>query len=473
MKNDIVKSIVALGMAAVITGCESTEKPAPAASTPPAASTDTKAPDTDVAVAVATDADKKDATDMGKAVAQATDAAQATVADVASKATAAVATAGPSKYDWPQWGRTKARNMYTPAKNVPMSFNPGKFKRGTEDIDMATTKNVKWVAKLGSQTYGNPTIVNGRVYIGTNNEAPRDPQHKGDRSILMCLDEKTGDLIWQLVVPKLKSGKVNDWENLGILSSAAVEGDRVYLVTSRCEVICVDANGLANGNQGMKDEAQYIAGPGSKPATVGSKDADIIWVYDMMDELGVFPHNAANSSPVVIGNMVYVCTSNGQDWTHVNVPSPMSPSFIALDAKTGELKGEDDAEIGENIFHGQWTSPSAGQVGSDWQLFFGGGNGLLYGFGSNPVFDSSEDMHFLKKIWWVDTNPKARFEYKYPDPEGPNEINATPVYWNKHVYIAQGQDPEHGEGVGMLVCVDPTKKGDITKIGRASCRERV
>ena len=377
MKNDIVKSIVALGMAAVITGCESTEKPAPAASTPPAASTDTKAPDTDVAVAVATDADKKDATDMGKAVAQATDAAQATVADVASKATAAVATAGPSKYDWPQWGRTKARNMYTPAKNVPMSFNPGKFKRGTEDIDMATTKNVKWVAKLGSQTYGNPTIVNGRVYIGTNNEAPRDPQHKGDRSILMCLDEKTGDLIWQLVVPKLKSGKVNDWENLGILSSAAVEGDRVYLVTSRCEVICVDANGLANGNQGMKDEAQYIAGPGSKPATVGSKDADIIWVYDMMDELGVFPHNAANSSPVVIGNMVYVCTSNGQDWTHVNVPSPMSPSFIALDAKTGELKGEDDAEIGENIFHGQWTSPSAGQVGSDWQLFFGGGNGLL------------------------------------------------------------------------------------------------
>jgi outer membrane protein assembly factor BamB len=465
MKNDIVKSIVALGMAAVITGCESTEKPAPAASTPPAASTDTKAPDTDVAVAVATDADKKDATDMGKAVAQATDAAQATVADVASKATAAVATAGPSKYDWPQWGRTKARNMYTPAKNVPMSFNPGKFKRGTEDIDMATTKNVKWVAKLGSQTYGNPTIVNGRVYIGTNNEAPRDPQHKGDRSILMCLDEKTGDLIWQLVVPKLKSGKVNDWENLGILSSAAVEGDRVYLVTSRCEVICVDANGLANGNQGMKDEAQYISGPGNKPATVGAKDADIIWVYDMMDELGVFPHNAANSSPVVIGNMVYVCTSNGQDWTHVNVPSPMSPSFIALDAKTGELKGEDDAEIGENIFHGQWTSPSAGQVGSDWQLFFGGGNGLLYGFGSNPVFDSSEDMHFLKKIWWVDTNPKARFEYKYPDPEGPNEINATPVYWNKHVYIAQGQDPEHGEGVGMLVCVDPTKKGDITKTG--------
>lgn len=381
------------------------------------------------------------------------------VATIAAFAT--TATAG----DWSQWGRTKGKNMYSPERNLPVKFEPGKFKRGTEDIDLATTKNVKWVAKLGSQTYGNPTIAKGRVYVGTNNESPRDPQHKGDRSLLMCFDEKTGELIWQCVVPKLKSGKVNDWENLGILSSPVVEDDRVYFVTSRCEVICVDANGFANGNQGMQDEAQYVAGPGNKPAKIGPKDADILWVYDMMGELGVFPHNASNSSPLIIDDLVYICTSNGQDWTHVNVPSPLSPSFIALDKKTGELKGEDDAEIGENIFHGQWTSPSAGKVKGNWQLFFGGGNGLLYGFGAKPVYDSSEDIHFLRKIWWVDTNPKDRFENKYPDPEGPNEINATPVYWNGKVYIAQGQDPEHGEGVGMLVCVDPTKKGDISKTG--------
>jgi hypothetical protein len=31
--------------------------------------------------------------------------------------------------------------------------------------------------------------------------------------------------------------------------------------------------------------------------------------------------------------------------------------------------------------------------------------------------------------------------------------------------VAIGQDPEHGEGVGRLVCVDATKKGDITKTG--------
>ena len=34
------------------------------------------------------------------------------------------------------------------------------------------------------------------------------------------------------------------------------------------------------------------------------------------------------------------------------------------------------------------------------------------------------------------------------------------------VYIANGQDPEHGEGVGHLYAIDPTKTGDITKSGQ-------
>jgi len=34
------------------------------------------------------------------------------------------------------------------------------------------------------------------------------------------------------------------------------------------------------------------------------------------------------------------------------------------------------------------------------------------------------------------------------------------------VYIANGQDPEHGEGVGHLYAIDATKRGDITETGR-------
>ena len=187
--------------------------------------------------------------------------------------------------DWPQWGGTDpGRNMYSPEKGLPDRFAKEvvnakiEFKPGTEEIDPKSAKNLKWVAKIGSQSYGNVTVAGGKVYVGTNNENPRDKQHQGDRSILMVFDEKTGEFLWQLVIPKLASGKVNDWENLGLLSSPTVEGNRVYLVTSRCEVICLDTEGMSNGNDGpFTDEAQYVAGPAKPKATIGPKDADIIW----------------------------------------------------------------------------------------------------------------------------------------------------------------------------------------------------
>ena len=99
--------------------------------------------------------------------------------------------------DWPEWSGTSSRNMISTEKGLPAEFSPGKKIKGTDDVDLATTKNVKWIAKLGSQTYGTPTVSKGRVIIGTNNESPRDKGKIGDRGILYCLDEKTGKLIWQ------------------------------------------------------------------------------------------------------------------------------------------------------------------------------------------------------------------------------------------------------------------------------------
>ncbi len=371
--------------------------------------------------------------------------------------------------DWPQWGGTNQRNMAnTSAKNLPSTFTPGKFKEGTEEVDMATTKGVKWAAKLGSQTYGNPVVANGRVYVGTNNESPRDPKHIGDRGNLMCFEEATGKLLWQLVVPKLESGKVNDWEYLGITASPTVDGDFVYVVTNRCEVLCLDVHGLANGNQGYQDEAKHLANVGAPPVQPGPLDGDIVWRYDMMDELGVFPHNAANCSVLIEGDLVYVATSNGQDWTHVNIPSPNSPSLIALNKKTGEFVAEDDAAIGPRIFHGGWSSPSMAKINDKPLLLFGGADGFCYAFNPTPVPDKENDTAWLKKVWWYDCNPDERKvkdgkKLKYPAAEAYSEIIATPVLYNNRVYIAVGQDPEHGEGVGIIHCIDASKMGDVTK----------
>jgi len=63
-------------------------------------------------------------------------------------------------------------------------------------------------------------------------------------------------------------------------------------------------------------------------------------------------------------------------------------------------------------------------------------------------------------LWEFDTNPKDAVW-----PKNRNEVIGTPVVFEDKVYIANGQDPEHGEGVGHLYCIDATKRGDITQSG--------
>jgi outer membrane protein assembly factor BamB len=92
---------------------------------------------------------------------------------------------------------------------------------------------VKWVAELGSQSYGNPVIANGIVLVGTNNEAVRDPDQAGDRGVLKAFRESDGEFLWQATHEKLASGRANDWPYQGIASSPLVIGDVAYYVEPR------------------------------------------------------------------------------------------------------------------------------------------------------------------------------------------------------------------------------------------------
>ena len=58
---------------------------------------------------------------------------------------------------------------YLVYSDFPMQ-EPREEMNDEEVVDMKTTQNIKWVAKLGSQAYGNVTIGNGCVFIGTNVE---------------------------------------------------------------------------------------------------------------------------------------------------------------------------------------------------------------------------------------------------------------------------------------------------------------
>ncbi len=368
--------------------------------------------------------------------------------------------------DWPMWGGTPSRNMVADAKGIPDDISSGKFIPKTENIDPKTTKNVKWVAKLGSQTYGSPIVAGGRVYVGTNNEAPRDPAQTGDRGILMCFDEKTGDFLWQLIIPKVGAGKVSDWEFVGLCSSAAIDGDKGYVVSNRGELICFDVKGMANGNDGdFKDEAKFSSVDG-KPVTITDKHADILWVLDVRNELGIFPHNVSSCSPVIVGDRVMIATSNGVDWSHLNIPAPFAPAVVMVDKNTGKLLAEEASGVSKNVLHASWSSVAYTTVKGRGIWVWGGGDGLTYGFDVEP-YQHPEGFPALKELFRYDSNPpeyrtKNGSPLKYATHDGPSEVISTVVVVGDRAYINIGQDPEHGDGVGMLSCIDLNARGDIT-----------
>ncbi|MCX6910404.1 MAG: PQQ-binding-like beta-propeller repeat protein [Verrucomicrobia bacterium] len=385
--------------------------------------------------------------------------------------------------DWPQWGgNDPGRNMVSTETGLPESFQ----------TQGETLENVRWMAPLGGHIYGNPTVANGRVFVGTDDkQLSDDPRfHRTQGGMVWCLDEATGRMLWRLVVPqrtadRLPQGALYGQQHNGTCSSVAVVGKRAFLVTSACEVICLDVNGQADGNDGpFKDEARYMAGEGQPPVELGPRDADIIWVCDMVEQLGVCPHDVASCSPLVDGRILYTETSNGVDKPHKVCLRPDAPSFIAMDTETGRVLATDTEGLGRTMWHCAWSPPSLGVVRGRKLVFFGGPDGICYAFEALKSVPE-KPVHF-KKIWQYDCVPPnyrqpegKPFDYYIGDKRkkystnkndgtflGPSEIISTPVFHDGRVYVTIGQDPAHGRGRGLLHCIDATKTGDITKSGR-------
>ncbi|HVL14292.1 MAG TPA: PQQ-binding-like beta-propeller repeat protein [Gemmata sp.] len=334
---------------------------------------------------------------------------------------------------WPMYGGTPSRNMVNlHDRDVFRTFDPAKG------------LGLLWKAQLGSRSYAQPVVAGGRVFVGTNNNQPRNPRDTRkdtktgevepiDKGVLMCFAAGDGKFLWQAVHDKLPSGMVNDWPYEGVCSIPTVVGDRVYYVSNQCRVVCLDAGGFADGNQGLQTE-QYR----------GATDADVLWEFDMMKELNVFPHNMATGCPLVVGDLLFVPTSNGVDENHINIPSPDAPSFICLNRNTGRLVWKDNSP-GKEIMHGQWASPSYAADPVP-QVIFPGGDGWLRAF----------DPPTGKLLWKFDCNPKDAV-YELGGTGTRSDFIAAPVVYDGRVYIGVGQDPEHTTGIAYFWCIDLKK----------------
>jgi outer membrane protein assembly factor BamB len=352
-----------------------------------------------------------------------------------------------SNTDWAQWGGSPQRNNTPIGHNIPTEWNIGEFDYRTGAWDPSKAKNIKWVARLGSQTYGNTVVSGGHAYIGTNNSGGWlkrfPPDH--DLGVLLCFDIKDGKFLWQHSSEKMPTGRVHDWPLQGVCSTPLVEGKRLWFVTNRCEVRCLDTEGFYDGKND---------GPYKSEENQNKDEADVVWVFDMFNELGVSPHNMSDCSVTSAGDTLFVCTSNGVDEAHNGIPAPQAPSFIALDKNTKEVLWTDNSP-GLNILHGQWSSPAYGVLGGVPQVIFGGGDGWLYSF--DPKGDGQGKS---KLLWKFDCNPKT--SHYALNKATRNHIIGTPVIYDGLVYVAVGEDPEHGEGTGHLWCIDPTKRGDVS-----------
>jgi outer membrane protein assembly factor BamB len=411
--------------------------------------------------------------------------------------------------DQAQWGQAFTRNMVSAETGLVDRFDPG------------TGENVKWVVPLGSQTWSTPVVAQGRVFIGTNNDLPRDPRHKGDRGVLLCLDEKDGHLLWQLVVPKLGADPYLDWPRAGICSPVTVEGDRVYVLTNRDEVVCLDIAGQANGNDGpYRDEARYMTANGRTSLVahdttlvprdandndglireVTALDADILWLFDIPRQAGTWPHDGAHGPALIDGDFLYVNTCNGLDSGHKRLRCPDGPSLICLDKRTGRLLARDDEGISARIFHSTWSPPALGVVKGQKRIFFCGGDGVVYGFeplsaaaspgkpgvsskktessdgdsapgtsNLKPQTSDFQSVPALRCVWRFDpdpTSPKENVHQYFGNRrESPSNIKSTPVFDNNRLYVTVAGDIWWGKNQAWLKCIDAAGEGDVTAKG--------
>jgi len=55
--------------------------------------------------------------------------------------------------------------MVSLEENLPETFEPGTKDPQGRGIQMSTTKNVKWAARVGDFCCGTPTVANGMLYV--------------------------------------------------------------------------------------------------------------------------------------------------------------------------------------------------------------------------------------------------------------------------------------------------------------------
>jgi eukaryotic-like serine/threonine-protein kinase len=157
----------------------------------------------------------------------------------------------------------------------------------------AGTGEKKWsFSAEGSWVVGSPAVKDGKVYFPTS-----------DSSLLYAVDAKSGQV--------LQSLGFNRWY---LYSSPAIAGNMLYIGSTQGKLVAVDLAGL-KPLWSFETEGMKARGPAYTKAD-GTPNGDALFRSDFYDDMvvgveRVMSVGAIISSPVVVGNVVYVGSADG------------------------------------------------------------------------------------------------------------------------------------------------------------------
>jgi outer membrane protein assembly factor BamB len=335
--------------------------------------------------------------------------------------------------DWPSRNRGRDHNAA-----IDVDKEPGEFKIGSGKED---SSGIKWSVNIGHGFESEPAIANGLVWIGGNNDSPRDPTLIDDAGVLFCFRESDGKFLYQHVSPRRTEGREYDWPGYGITSTPFIEKDRLYFCTNRCEIVCLDIKALNDGMGAVHE----------------------VWKVDMVDTFGVRPGVAhigsrhLHCSPVVWGDYVYVNTTHtvrSYQQPNETANGRPAPSLICFNRHTGAVVWSDNSP-GDYVLGQQWNNPTVIHAGGRDQVIMGQGDGWVRSF----------DCQTGALIWKFDMNFKyERLEHgeAWGDDRILRQAIAEPVFHNDRLFLVAGTEFEFGSATGRLCCIDPSKTGDIS-----------
>ncbi len=313
--------------------------------------------------------------------------------------------------DWPMLGRTSSRNAVSPEKDAPLFWQT--LRRDSNGQLLQPAQNIKWTARLGWETYGDPVVSDGLVWIGTNNFG-LDPDDKTEAAVLLCFRASDGKRLYKYRSLRLPQPRAYRCAMSSLACSPLIERDRLWFTTNRCETVCLDIGPLLR-----------VAG-----------EPRVAWKVDMRNDLGIFPAPTLEGvvhlcSITGYGDWIYVITNNGSEDESGRVPSPRAPSLVCFDKRTGKVVWQDDSP-GESILDGQWASPLAADIGGRGQVVAPLGDGWLRSF----------DPATGKLLWEFDMNFK---ESRWTRERSYRQMLLTaPVLYDNRLYIGTGLHPGYG-----------------------------